>query len=82
MGEGGWEKQEIGYGSVYAGNVVVRGRTHDKKVDLPTSGSPRSRTVVSIGGGPRGGSFMIRFVCIYVYLYISHDRDFKQSVFE
>lgn len=31
----------------------------DKKVDLPTSESPRSRTVVSIGGGPSWVSFMV-----------------------
>ena len=33
--------------------------TYDKKVDLPTSESPRSRTVVSIGGGPSWVSFMV-----------------------
>lgn len=41
---------------------VKGGRTHDRKVDLPTFESPSSRTVVSIGGGPRGGSSMVRYM--------------------
>lgn len=50
------------------------GESHDRKVDLPTSESPRSRTVVSIGGGPNWVSSMVDSMNAWFHVYYMNNE--------